>query len=127
MEGMSSGVGRCLKTLDVSATLRVREGSGITARLTSFLALARLGLLAATVAACGTASSYLAPSGSTTTLMAGWERRFTIDWTVEPEQGGFPAGPWPRHQPTRGVCRAGAPSGAGARLVWSRRGAADRV
>jgi hypothetical protein len=45
-----------------------------------------LGLVVVTTAACGTASSYLTPSGSTTTLMAGWERRFMIDWTVEPEQ-----------------------------------------
>ena len=39
--------------------------------------------------ACGTTSGYVIPSGSTTTLMAGWEHRFTIDWAVEPEQGQF--------------------------------------
>lgn len=60
----------------------------MTARAASFVALARLGLIVVAVTACGTASSYLTPSGSTTTLMAGWERHFTIDWTVEPEQGG---------------------------------------
>jgi hypothetical protein len=46
-----------------------------------------LGLVGVTTAACGTASSYLTPSGSATTLMAGWERHFALDWTVEPEQG----------------------------------------
>ncbi|HYS16624.1 MAG TPA: hypothetical protein VET45_06860 [Candidatus Binatia bacterium] len=59
----------------------------MTLRTVSFLALARLGLIAVAVTACGTASSYLGPSGSTTTLMAGWEHHFTIDWTVEPEHG----------------------------------------
>lgn len=54
----------------------------------SFFALARLGLIAVSLTACGIASSYLTPSGSTTTLMAGWEWHFTIDWAVEPEQGG---------------------------------------
>jgi hypothetical protein len=48
---------------------------------------ARFGLIALAVTACGTTSGYLVPSGSTTTLMAGWERRFTLDWAVEPEQG----------------------------------------
>jgi len=71
----------------------LRYDSGVfdmTARPKSFLALARLILIAVTVTACGTASGYLTPSGSTTTttLMAGWERHFVIDWTVEPEQGG---------------------------------------
>jgi len=60
----------------------------MTARPTLFLAVVRLGLIAVTVGACGTASSYQTTSGSTTTLMAGWERHFTIDWTVESDQGG---------------------------------------
>jgi hypothetical protein len=46
-----------------------------------------LGLVVVSTASCGITSSYLTPSGSTTTLMAGWERHFTLDWTVEPEQG----------------------------------------
>lgn len=54
----------------------------------SILSVARLGLIAVAMTACGTGSSYLTPSGSSTTLMAGWERRFTLDWTVEPEPGG---------------------------------------
>ena len=45
-------------------------------------------LLVVVTAACGTTSRALTPSGSVTTLMAGWERHFTLDWTVEPEQGG---------------------------------------
>ena len=53
----------------------------MTALSQLFPALACL-VLGATVTACGT------PFLSTTTLMAGWERHFTIDWTVEPEQGG---------------------------------------
>ena len=68
----------------------------MTARPTSLLAVVRLGLIAVTVGACGTANSYQTTSGSTTTLMAGWERHFTIDWTVEPDQGGALSGPWPR-------------------------------
>jgi hypothetical protein len=49
--------------------------------------LTRVGLIAVAVTACGTTSGYVIASGSVTTLMAGWERRFTIDWAVEPEQG----------------------------------------
>ena len=43
-----------------------------------------LGLIALTATGCETASGSLAPMTSTTTLMAGWERKFTLDWTVEP-------------------------------------------
>jgi len=43
-----------------------------------------LGLIALTATACETASGSLAPTTSTTTLMAGWERKFTLDWTMEP-------------------------------------------
>ena len=46
-----------------------------------------LGLIAVVTAACGTTSHSLTPSSSVTTLMAGWEHHFTLDWTVEPEQG----------------------------------------
>ena len=51
------------------------------------LAAARLGLIAVAVSACGTGSSHLTPSASTTTLMAGLEHRFQLDWSVKPEQG----------------------------------------
>lgn len=30
----------------------------------------------------------MAPSASTTTLTAGWERHFTLEWTVAPTRGG---------------------------------------
>lgn len=46
-----------------------------------------LGLIAALAAGCGTANSHLTPSASVSTLMAGWERHFTLDWAVEPEPG----------------------------------------
>src|SRR5882762_2614849 len=75
-------------TRDASATLPPRRDSGMTLRTVSFLALARLGLIAVAVTACGTASSYLGPSGSTTTLMAGWEHRFKLEWSVDPEPDG---------------------------------------
>ena len=55
-------------------------------RLKPFV-IAQLGLIAVAVTACGTTASYLTPSGSTTTLMAGWERHFTLDWTMKPEAG----------------------------------------
>src|SRR5207253_9117851 len=47
----------------------------------------RLGFIVVALTACGTAGGYLSPSGSTVTLMAGWEHRFTLDWAVDPEQG----------------------------------------
>jgi hypothetical protein len=56
--------------------------------LKGFLLAARLGLIAATLTACGSGSSYLTPSRSNTTLMAGWEKKFTLEWDVEPDPGG---------------------------------------
>jgi hypothetical protein len=56
--------------------------------LRGFVVVARWGLIAAALAACGSGSSYLTPSGSNTTLMAGWERKFTLEWNVEPDPGG---------------------------------------
>ena len=49
--------------------------------------VARLVLIAVAATACAS-SGYLMPSASTTTLMAGWERHFAIDWTTEPERSG---------------------------------------
>jgi len=51
------------------------------------LAVVSVALLAAGVPACGTASRYLTPSESTTTLMSGWEHWFTVDSSVELEPG----------------------------------------
>ncbi len=47
----------------------------------------RLGLIVLAVAACAT-GGHVTPSGSNTTLMAGWERHFALEWTIEVEQGG---------------------------------------
>jgi hypothetical protein len=47
----------------------------------------RLALIAVLATACAT-GSHVTPSGSTTTLMAGWERHFSLEWTVEVEQDG---------------------------------------
>jgi len=54
----------------------------------SILAAARLGLIAVLMTACGTSSSYLAATGSNTTLMAGWEQHFALEWTAAPEPRG---------------------------------------
>jgi hypothetical protein len=53
------------------------------------LAVARLGVIMVAMAACGTASSSLTPSASTTTLMAGWDHWFKREWSVEREPGGL--------------------------------------
>lgn len=96
-------------------------------RLGPTLVLARLGLIAAIVGACGTTSGHLTPSGSTTTLMLGWERYFTIDWTVEPEQGGgrrirgYISSQYGEYaEPVRILAQALDSSGAvvGQRIVW---------
>jgi hypothetical protein len=50
----------------------------------SVLAVVQLGLIVLAVSAC--ASSQLTPTASTTTLMAGWQYRFKLDWAVAPEQ-----------------------------------------
>ena len=60
----------------------------MTTGFRSILTVARLGLIAVLVTACGTISSSLSPSTSTTTLMAGWEHHFTLQWTVEAKHDG---------------------------------------
>jgi hypothetical protein len=57
-------------------------------RARSTLAVLRLGLIAVSMAACGTLGSRLTPSESTTTLTAGWDHWFKLDWSVEQERGG---------------------------------------
>lgn len=54
----------------------------------AILAVTRLAVIMVAMTACGTASSYLTPSGSTTTLMAGWDRWFKLEWSVERGGGG---------------------------------------
>ena len=70
----------------------------------------------------------LQPGGSWgTTLMAGWERHFTIEWTAEPEQSesrrvrGFVSGRQGEHaDPVRLLAQALDSSGAvvGQRIAW---------
>ncbi len=60
----------------------------MTTRLGPFPVVARLGLIALVLTACGTAGSHPTPSGSSPTLMAGWEGKFTLEWQPEPEPGG---------------------------------------
>jgi hypothetical protein len=50
--------------------------------------LAGIGLLALWLAACGRDSDSLTPSATVTTLTAGWERHFKLEWIVEPRPGG---------------------------------------
>ncbi len=64
------------------------EDSAMTMVARSLLLAARLGLIAVAVTACATGTSYLTPSGSTTTLVAGWQYRFKLEWSVDPEPGG---------------------------------------
>ena len=93
------------------------------------LAVARigLGLVALTAAACGTVSGGMTPSASTTTLMAGWERKFTLDWTVEREPDdarrvrGYISSQFGQNvEPVRILALALDPSGAvvGKRVEW---------
>jgi hypothetical protein len=60
----------------------------MTPRFASLVTAGRLALIAVAAAACTTASSYLTPSAATTTLMAGWERHFAVEWATEPERDG---------------------------------------
>jgi len=60
----------------------------MTTNAGSILSAVLLALAAVATTACGAASTYLAPSGSTTTLMQGWDHWFKLDWSVEPEPGG---------------------------------------
>lgn len=68
------------------------RGSGSTNPLPSTITLAKtlpgLVLIALLGAGCATASSSVTPSASVTTLMWGWERHFSLEWTVESEKGG---------------------------------------
>jgi hypothetical protein len=54
----------------------------------SMLALVRLGLVAVAITACATGGDQLTPSASLTTLMPGWESKFSVEWKVTPVQDG---------------------------------------
>jgi len=49
---------------------------------------ARVGLLALVLSGYAPGAHAAVPSGSITTLMPGWERFFTIQWTVSSERAG---------------------------------------
>src|SRR5437867_9310227 len=50
--------------------------------------LVRAGLLAVALAGCGLTTYSPIDSTATTTLIPGWERYFTVEWTAGPEHGG---------------------------------------
>jgi hypothetical protein len=54
----------------------------------SIVALARSGLIALAITACATGGDQFAPSASFTTLMPGWESKFSVDWKVTPATDG---------------------------------------
>ena len=56
--------------------------------LTSISAVLRVGLIVVALAGCGLALEYPAPTGPMTTLMPGWERYFTLQYTAVPERDG---------------------------------------
>lgn len=48
----------------------------------SMLALGRLGLIAVAITACATGGESYSPSATFTTLMPGWESKFSVEWKV---------------------------------------------
>ena len=55
----------------------------------SISAVVRVGLVAVVLAGCAAVTmEYPKPYGSMTTLIPGWERYFTLQWTAEPEHRG---------------------------------------
>lgn len=101
-----------------------------TARKTA-ATVARLGVALLTLAAaCATATDGAAErriAPSVTTLMAGWEQKFAIEWTVAPERGGaqqiqgYVTSRYGQHaEPFRVLGRALDGSGAvvGERIAW---------
>jgi hypothetical protein len=56
--------------------------------LTIVGAAARAAVVALVVTACAAATHEAAPTSSLTTLIPGWERYFSVEWTAAPEPGG---------------------------------------
>jgi hypothetical protein len=56
--------------------------------LRSMSASLRVGLIVVVLAGCSLATDYPAPSGPMTTLVPGWERYFSLQWTAEPSRDG---------------------------------------
>ena len=48
----------------------------------------QVGLVVVAVSACATANDPLTPSASFTTLSPGWESKFKLEWSADPEQAG---------------------------------------
>jgi hypothetical protein len=88
--------------------------------------LAGIGLLALWLPACGRDSESLTPSAKVTTLTAGWERHFKLEWIVEPQPGGVALRGFvtstngERAEPLRLLAQALDASGAvvGQRIAW---------
>ncbi len=85
-----------------------------------------MGLLALGMVACGRDSDSLTPSASVTTLTAGWERHFKLDWSVQLQPGGIQlrgsvtSNHGARAEPMRLLAQALDASGAvvGQRIAW---------
>jgi hypothetical protein len=56
--------------------------------LRSMSAVLRVGLIVVALAGCGLAMDYPVPTGGMTTLIPGWERFFSVQWTATPERDG---------------------------------------
>jgi hypothetical protein len=54
----------------------------------SVLGLAHLAVVAVTLTACATGGDSLGPSSTFTTLMPGWESKFSLEWEVSPVADG---------------------------------------
>ena len=54
----------------------------------SLFVVLRWGLLALVVTACATGADTIAPTASFTTLMPGWESKFSVNWNVAPGSDG---------------------------------------
>ena len=66
-----------------------RDVGGAAMLLKSVSAVLRVGLIVVALAGCGLALDYPAPpTGSMVTLMPGWERYFSLQWTAGPEREG---------------------------------------
>jgi hypothetical protein len=86
-----------------------------------------LGLIAVALTACASGNGYLTPSGSNITLMAGWEKKFSLEWSVGPDPDGAPrirgyisSQYGQTASPVRVLAQALDPSGAviGQRIAW---------
>jgi hypothetical protein len=85
------------------------------------------GCLAVLLAGCGTATSGGTNDPSITTLMAGWQQKFDLDWQVKPEPGGtqriqgYLTSRYGRSaEPVRVLVQAldGSGAGVGHRIAW---------